>query len=171
MGRPHSLAKDSHAGDDTMLSTHPHSNLRAIIRPLIFSLSAAVLAVGCGDEKDLTAPVQTVTVTGRVTSSATGNSISGAEVRIGAATVTTGSTGLFQLAGLPPGAVTVRCTAAGFVDFETVITVTSGIVTQDIGLTRINVGPKRAEVYEFGNFALYMDAGVGVTQGIIIALG
>lgn len=136
------------------------SNLRAVIRPTILSLSSALLLMAC--EEDPMAPVPTVT--GIVTSSATGDPVTGAEVRIGTAAVTTGADGRFELTDLPAGAATLSCTATGFVDFEVAITVTAASSTQDIGLTRI-------ELFEFGDFALYVPASVSTVRGLLIALG
>jgi hypothetical protein len=145
-----------------MLSRHPLSNLRAVIRPVIFSLCAALLIVGCDGAKDVIAPVPIVS--GRVTNAATGKPVAGAEVRIGSAIDTTSASGRFDLTDLTLGAATFRCIALGFGDFETAITVTSGGVIHDIGLTRI-------ELFEFDSFALYVPASVDVTRGVILALG
>ncbi len=145
-----------------MLSLNTRSNLRSVTRPAILSLFAALLSVACDGRNDPTAP--TPTLTGTVTNPATGRPVAGAVVRIGAAIVTTGADGRFNVPDLTIGSATLRCTATGFVDFEAPIAVTSGTVTQDIGLTRI-------EVFEFGDFALYVPATVDTTRGIILALG
>jgi hypothetical protein len=163
-----------------MLSRHPHSTLRAVIRPAILSLFTALLSVACDGRKDLFAPGPTVsgTVTGTVTSSVTGSPVAGAKVRIGAAADTTGADGRFVLTYVTEGVrPTLRCAAVGFVDFATVITLTSGGVTHDIGLTRV-------EMFQFthcpggcewsptiGEFALYVPNSVAATRGLILALG
>ena len=97
-------------------------------------------------------------MTGTVTSAATGDPVAEAEVRIGGATTTTGVDGHFELIDLTPGAATLLCTARGFEDFETDITVADGSVAQDIGLTRI-------EMLDFGDFALYVPASVAPPGG------
>ncbi len=149
-----------------MLSRHPRYNLRAIIRPVILSLFAALLPVACDGGKDVIAPPPppAPAVAGTVNSSATGNPVAGAEVRIGAAVDTTDAAGRFRLTDLTQGAATLRCTANSFVGFETAITVTSGSVTHDIGLTRL-------EVFEFDKFAVYVPAGIDDVRGVILALG
>jgi hypothetical protein len=90
--------------------------------------------------------------------------VAGAVVRIGDVAVTTGADGRYQLEELTPGAATLRCTAPGYQEFASDITVTSGTVVLDIGLTRI-------EVFELGDFALYVPAGVNAIRGVILTLG
>jgi hypothetical protein len=105
-----------------------------------------------------------VRIRGRVTSAATGAPVAGAIVHIGDAAATTGANGRYRMTVAATGAATLRSSAAGFVDAEVPITLTSGHVKQDVGLTRI-------EVFEFGDFALYVPAGVDETRGLILALG
>jgi hypothetical protein len=140
----------------------PALNLRAAIRPAIVSLFVVLLVSACNDTPG---PLELVpTVTGTVTNSATGGPVAGAEVRIGDAATTTGANGRFELTDLATGTATLRCTAPGFVDFEADITVTSSSVTRDIGLARI-------EVFEFGDYALYVPASAAATRGLLLALG
>jgi hypothetical protein len=150
------------SGDANMPSGNHLSSLRAVI----LFLCVAFLPVACGKEPIAPVPPPNMggTVTGTVTSSVTGRPVSGAEVRIGATVLTTGATGQFRFIGLAAGAVTLRCKAASFEDFEKVVEVGSAGVTQDVGLTRI-------EVFEFGDFALYVPATVESPRGVIIALG
>ena len=122
----------------------------------------ALVLAACDDKGGITGTPPTVT--GTVASTAADNPVAGAEVDIGGATTTTGVDGRFELTDLTAGAATLLCTATGFEDFETSITVTDGSVDQEIGLTRI-------EVFEFGDFALYVPASVGPTRAIILALG
>ncbi len=145
-----------------MSTRHRFTRLRATIRPGILFLLLALVLAACDDKGGITGTPPTVT--GTVTSAATDNPVAGAEVSIGGATTTTGVDGRFELTDLTPGAATLLCTATGFEDFETSITVTDGSVDQEIGLTRI-------EVFEFGDFALYVPASVGPTRAIILALG
>ena len=101
---------------------------------LVF-LSAIGLLAGC-DGDDVVAPISTPpTVQGVVTASTTGDPIAGAEVSIGAASVTTGLDGRFELTNLATGPATLRCITAGFEDFETDITVSSGKMTRNISLS------------------------------------
>ena len=103
-------------------------------------------------------------VRGKVTSAATGTPVAGAIVRIGDAADITGANGRYRIVVPAGDAATLRFSAAGFVDFETPITLTPGRVRHDVGLTRI-------EVFEFGDFALYVPASVDETRGLILALG
>jgi hypothetical protein len=141
------------------------STPRASTWRAILFLSATLLVPACDDGDDVTAPVPTVpTVEGTVLASATGDPVAGAEVSIAAATATTGPDGRFELTGLIAGAATLRCIAAGFEDFEADITVPSGTIARDISMTRI-------ELFEFGDFALYVPANVSTSRGILLALG
>jgi hypothetical protein len=138
---------------------HATLNLGTVIR-FVFLLLVLVIPA-CSDE----GPLEPVPgVTGTVTNSATGAPVSGAEVRIGDAATTTGATGRFELTDLPTGLATLRCTAPGFEDFEAEITVASSSVTRDVGLARI-------EVFEFGDYALYVPASVSSISGLLLALG
>jgi Carboxypeptidase regulatory-like domain/Domain of unknown function (DUF4397) len=119
---------------------------RAASRPLIVSWLVALLASACSDGSEMLpgptpGPGPGPTVTGMVTNAGTGGPVAGAEVSIGAAKATTGPDGRFNLTGLTTGSATLRCTAPGFVEFETDVTVTSGSVTRDIELVGIYVGP------------------------------
>lgn len=140
------------------------SSLRALTSPVIMFLILALLPLACG--KDLSAPPSAAKriVTGTVTNSTTGKPVADAKVKIGTAVFETGPTGRFRFAGVAAGSATIRCTATSFVDFETDILVSSDSITSDIGLTRI-------EVFEFGDFALYVPATVESARGLIIALG
>jgi dienelactone hydrolase len=141
------------------------STLRAGTWHVILFLSAILLAPACDDGNDVTAPVPTIpTVAGTVMSSATGDPVAGAEVSIGAATATTGPDGRFELIDLTAGPATLRCIATGFEDFEADITVPTGRITRDVELSRI-------ELFELGDFTLYVPATVSTTRGILLALG
>ncbi len=119
------------------------SNLRSGSRRAIPILAAIVLASAC-DGEEMTAPAPAVpvvpavpvsVVSGSVTSSATGDPVAGAEVSVGATTVTTGSDGRFELSDLATGPATLRCRASAFESFEANITVASGRMTRNITLT------------------------------------
>jgi hypothetical protein len=160
-----------------MSSRHSYVGPRAVI----LSLSAALLLGAC-DGNDPIAPDPTVAgvvtnsaggnptdgsvarIRGRVTSAATGTPVAGAIVRIGDAEATTGANGRYRLIVPAADAATLRLSAAGFADFETPIALTPGRVKHDVGLTRI-------EVFEFGDFALYVPAGVDEARGLMLALG
>ena len=138
-------------------------SLRTGVRPAILSLFVALLAAGCGDGGSLQPPWEP-SVAGRVTSSAAGSPVAGAIVRVGDAVATTNADGRFALTDLTAGTATLRCTAPGFVDYETEITVTSDSTLRDIGLARI-------EVFEFGDYALYVPGSVAAAHGVLVALG
>jgi hypothetical protein len=157
-----------------------HSTAPATIRPVIFPLFVALLAVACHDDPtSAAAPVIGIApsaggeglvagsigqIKGRVTSAATGTPVAGAVVRIGDAADTTGPSGRFHMTALSTGLTTLRSSAAGFADFETAITVMPGSVMRDVEMTRI-------EVFEFGDFALYVPATVDAPHGLLLALG
>ena len=130
-----------------------------------WTLLALLLVLGCGDDPlprptDPSAPV----LTGIVTNSVNGDPVVGAVVRLGDAAVTTGAGGRYKLDDLTPGVDTLRCEAPGYVDLKAGVTVKPGTVHLDIALTRI-------EVFELGDFALYVPAGVNFPRGILLALG
>ena len=160
-----------------MLKSTHCTNLRSAGRTAVLFLLAAAIPLACADDgRNAVGPAseplqrsihhevdEARAVKGRVINSATGNPVAGAEVRIGTAVVTTGPSGHFKL-DAPEGESTLRCTAAGFVDFEIAITPTGDNAHEDIALTRI-------EVFEFGVFALYVPANVDEVHGIILAFG
>jgi hypothetical protein len=128
----------------------------------MFYVCTALLVAACGDDPAIVEPVPTIT--GKVTSAITSKPVVGAEVTIGDVVVRTRANGTFELFGVTPGPTTLRVAAAGFELFETGITLTAGTVTRDVGLTRI-------EVFELGDFALYIPETADVTRGVIITLG
>ena len=130
-----------------------------------WTLLALLLVSGCGDDplprpSDPTAPV----LTGIVSNSANGDPVVGAVVRLGDAAVTTGGGGRYKLDHLALGVDTLRLEAAGNMDLKAGVTVKPGTVHLDIALTRI-------EVFDLGDFALYVPAGVNFPRGILLALG
>ncbi len=133
-------------------------------RQVIFSLFLSLLAAACGEGPTPPPPPPVPTVTGRVTNSGTGVPVVGAEVHVGAAVATTIADGRFSLRNLPTGTATLRCTAPGFRAFEAEITVTSTTVTRNVGLTRI-------ELFEFGDYALFVPATVDQPRAVLLALG
>ena len=117
-------------------------------QPAIVSLLVLCLVLGCHDGGGPLALVPGVT--GTVTSSTTGRPVAGAAVRVGDAATTTGADGRFELADLTEGTASLHCTAPGFADFDADITITSGSLTRDIGLARV-------EVFELGDYALWLN--------------
>ena len=138
------------------------------LRALIL-VSALALATGCdqnpieAEDPSMAARV-TPSVAGRVINDATGKAVAGAHVSIGAHTVTTGVNGRFEHTGLTPGPATIHGVAAGYVDFEESVTVTSGGTQHDISLSRI-------ERFEFDNFALYVPGSAPTIRGVLLTLG
>lgn len=147
-----------------MLSRQPLSSARAVIRPIFFPLCAGLLSVSCDGSKDLIAPDPTGMVTGQVTNSVTGYPVAGAQIRIGSIAVTTSANGRFEIKSVPTEATTLYCIAAGFKDFETTIIVPPRGLTYVVGLSRI-------EVFELGDFALFVPADVDEPRAVILALG
>ncbi|MGK2934150.1 MAG: carboxypeptidase regulatory-like domain-containing protein [Gemmatimonadaceae bacterium] len=110
--------------------------LRAGIWRGLLLISTILLVASCDRGVDPVAPVATVTVGGTVITFA-GDPVAGATVSIGAATTTTGSDGRFELTNVVSGPATLRCSAAGFEDFEMSVTVPSASVAWDILLAAI----------------------------------
>lgn len=139
-------------------------------RPLVITtwlmLATAFGIAGCSDADSSTGPSQppVPSVTGTVTSSATGDPVPGAEVSIGSVKFTTGVDGRFELSPLVEGSDTIRCVAAGFETFEAAIDIPADRVDNDIRLTR-------EELFEFGDFALFVPATVSKVRAILVALG
>ncbi|MGK2963020.1 MAG: carboxypeptidase-like regulatory domain-containing protein, partial [Gemmatimonadaceae bacterium] len=121
---------------------------------------AAMVITACSDNP--AAPIPTAV--GRVTVSATGDPVPGASVSIGAITATTDPDGRFELAGLVEGPAKIRGTATGFDPFEADIAVPSGTITHDIGM-------KRIELFESGDFTLHISETVSRVRGVLVALG
>lgn len=129
---------------------------------LLLALGAGF--AGCNDSDSPTGPPPVPSVSGTVRSSATGEPVSGAEVSIGAVAFTTGVDGRFELTPLPEGNDTIRCVAAGFETFEAAIEIPADGIDHDIALTRV-------ELFEFGDFALFVPAEVSRVRAILVALG
>ena len=141
-------------------------NIRATAWAGFFLLSTALLASACDDSGSVTAPrAPAATLVGTVTRSDTGEPIANAEVSVGAEQVTTGPDGRFELAHLAAGPAVLWCTKLGFVDFKHPITLGAG--RNDLAITLTY----RTEVFEFGDFALYVPAEVDEPRGILVALG
>ncbi len=125
------------------------------------ALSTAVLVItACSDNP--TAPIPTAV--GRVTVSATGEPVAGANVSVGDISSTTDADGGFELTGLVQGPARIRGTATGFDAFEADIIVPAGRITQDIAM-------KRIEVFELGDFTLQIAATVPRVRGVLVTLG
>ena len=134
----------------------------------IRALTGTLLAVGtlvaaCSDAGEPLAPA-VPSVTGTVVSAATGDPVADAEVGIGDVTAVTGPDGRYDLGPLVAGPAMLRSTAPGFEAFEEAIEIPASRVYRNVALTRI-------ELFEFGDFALYVPATVSETRGILIALG
>ena len=136
----------------------------AAMRRASLILSTVLLASAChNDASDVTAPVPAVV--GRVMNTATGTPVIGVEVSVGTSRDTTDSNGSFAFFGLPPGAAKLTVATAGFEPFEADVTVTSvQTVIPDVSL-------KRIELFNAGDFAIYVPAKVGVVDAVLLALG
>jgi len=136
----------------------------AAMRRASFILSTLLLVSAChSDVTNATAPVPTLV--GRVMNPAIGYPVHGVEVIVGTSKDTTDANGRFAFTGLPLGPAKLKVAAAGFEPFETDVTVTSGdTVVPDIAL-------KRIELFNVGDFAIYIPANVGDVSAVLLALG
>jgi hypothetical protein len=83
---------------------------------------------------------------------------------VGEETTTSNPDGSFAFQGLPTGPATIRATRDGYEAYESAITLPGRDVAFDIALIR-------TEIFEFGEFALYVPAHVSKVRGILVALG
>lgn len=136
----------------------------AAMRRTSLILSAVILASAChNDATDATVPVPSLV--GRVMNSAIGYPVIGAEVIVGTSKDITDGNGRFAFRGLPPGPAKLKVAIAGFEPFEADVTVTSGdTVVPDVSL-------KRIELFNAGDFAIYVPAKVGDVDAVLLALG
>ena len=134
---------------------------------LIALVAVSLASAGCGDGgDDVTAPPPIVvpSVSGTVRSAATSEPVADAQVTLGDRIVTTGADGRFEFAQATPGSAVLRCVVTGFEDFEADITIPQEGLDHDIALSRI-------ELFEFGDFALFVPATVSSVRGILVTLG
>ncbi|HXU24861.1 MAG TPA: carboxypeptidase regulatory-like domain-containing protein, partial [Tepidiformaceae bacterium] len=138
-------------------------NARAIARPAtMFLLTSLVLA--CSDANGPAPVVIDSSVSGQVTSAATGHDVSGADVSAGGDTQTTDASGRFVLRHVPDGPATLHVVAAGFEKYDAPITVVNGSARHDPQLARI-------EAFAVDDFALYVPKTIDVAYGVLLALG
>jgi len=140
----------------------PMTVIRAsAVRIAAGSLVLLMLIQACSDAEG----VLTATVSGSVVKSVSADPIAAAIVSAGNRSTTTGADGRFVLSGVPLGTLTLRCSATGFDPFEVGIQVTRSGVVRDIALS------PRVEVFEFGDFAVFVPATVDAVGGVLVALG
>jgi dienelactone hydrolase len=133
------------------------------IRPVLGILATAILMAAC--DSSPTEPPRLASVAGLVTSTATGQPVAGAQVSIGSITDITGADGRFELKDVQPGRWKISCTAPGFVRVVVDITVPDGGVDTKLELT------PRKEVFESGDFAIYVPRLGRRVVAVILALG
>jgi hypothetical protein len=108
----------------------------ATVRCLVFVVLTAVLA-GCGPDSSPPA-LQYASLSGRVYDTATGKPITGAVVKVNGVEISapTGADGMYSIANLPPGAVSVLATAPNYHDMNLDQNLVSNSKNSlDIGLT------------------------------------
>ena len=137
-------------------------NLRAAIRPALLSL-LLVLPSACGDAGPTGLEGPPV-VAGRVTNAVNRRPVVGAVVTVGNAVDTTDVEGRYKLTDVPTGVTKAICKAPGYNNDVADIVLTTGTLNHNIALARI-------EVFDFGDFSLYVPAGVDTARGILLALG
>ena len=120
------------------------------------------LVLACGGDGG--GPSSTGTISGSVTSAASGAPLAGATVSVGSRQATSDAAGHFDLTGVPTGAATLGCAQPGYVAYSAAITVQEGSNTRDIALAT-------QEVFGYGTFALFVPAGVPQVRAVIVALG
>ncbi len=128
-----------------------------------FLMPFTCLALACGGDGG-GGPSSTGTISGTVTSAASGAPVAGAIVSVGSIESTSDAGGHFELAGVPTGTATVGCSRAGYVAYSASITVQEGSNAQDIALAT-------QEVYQSGLFSLYVPANVVQVRAVIVGLG
>ena len=108
--------------------------------PLAIAVATSILVAACGDGgSDPGGLTATATLSGVVTGGA-GAVVSGATVRVGTITATTGADGRYQLQNLPVGSVTIVTSAQGFDQHSQSFTLVSGANTRDVILTPVDLG-------------------------------
>jgi hypothetical protein len=127
-----------------------------------FLLPLACLVLACGGDDG--GPSSTGTISGTVTSAASGAALAGAIVSVGSVQATSDASGRFELTGVLTGAGTIECSRAGFVAYSAVITVQAGSNSRDIALAT-------QEIYQSDDFSFYVPAGVAEVRAVIVALG
>lgn len=127
-------------------------------------LLSTCLVASCGRDGG-GPPASVATVSGTVTSAASGAQVAGATVSIGSAQATSDANGHFELSGVRTGAaVEIECARPGFQAYSATIAVEEGSNSHDIALTA-------QELYTFTDFVLYVPAGIPKVRGVIVALG
>ena len=135
-------------------------------RFLLPAALAAALSVSsaCGNESGPEPNQGNATLSGTVRAASGSAALEGATISVGTAQATSDASGHFELSGLAAGAATVRAERPGYLEMTDAITLTEGANTHDFSLAA-------QEIYESGNMAAYVPAGVGPVRGAIIVLG
>jgi hypothetical protein len=105
----------------------------------------------------------TGTLSGTVTVAGQATVLEGATISVGNLQTTSDANGHFELTDLQEGVATVRAQRAGYLPAQATVTI-DGETTHDFALAA-------NEIYEFGSAAVYVPAGVGPLQGVIVTLG
>ncbi|MBP5738331.1 MAG: carboxypeptidase regulatory-like domain-containing protein, partial [Abditibacteriota bacterium] len=99
------------------------------------SATAGVIPSGATATKDFTLTLATCIVSGTVTSSYGGGAVSGATVKVGTATATTGSDGKYSVTVNRANSYAVTVTAAGYAGYSGTVAAAGATATKNITLT------------------------------------
>jgi Dienelactone hydrolase and related enzymes len=132
------------------------------VSPGFLFLAALVLATACGDETGVTSPRPTML--GVVQNASTNTPVVGAQVTVGSSVDTTDQMGRYAFTHLEPGATKLKVNATGFDSVSVDVTVTTGEVVQNVQLTR-------KELFDLGDFSVYIPESVDDVSAVLVALG
>ena len=130
---------------------------------LALAIAISVLFAACG-QSDPADPTVTATaiVTG-VVKAATGDVVSGASVKIGNASATTGADGRFELRDLAIGSATMTTSAPRFDSRSDGLSLVEGTNTQDVVLTR-------QTLYTYGSAIAFLSPEIAEYKAAIVVL-
>ena len=108
-------------------------------RTLVIAFVTSVFGAACGDSDDPGGLTTTATLSG-IVRTPTEAPITGASVKVGTITATTGADGRFELQNLPVGSVMITTSAQGFEPASETLSLSAGVNNRDIVLTPADLG-------------------------------